>query len=309
MNYNDYYKECPKILSIIVPIRNESYYLRAVLDEFNLIEESDVELVVSDNYSDDGSWELLLNEKNSNIKLVRPQERCTPFDNWHNAISMAEGYYLYPIGGDDIFISSSLINILPLLRKKNNNIIIGHIQIFKDVTNEVLGTTNTQDEVEKLFDNGEFSILNNLSYINFDQMIFSFIPRKYQNYYMGLIDPMCYETFCLWLNWYNYYGCTLDEIHFVQDVVLMKRWYKRHDAGNFNRDQEYGVKKINIKKFKGTIKNSFNFMKVHFDLKVLIYFLFYNRQAIGTYGKKRIYSPFIHVVGSEVLSFARKYFV
>jgi len=211
------------------------------------------------------------------------------------------------MGGDDIFLSSSLRNILPLLREKKDTIIVGQIQTFHDVTNEVLSTSNSESEVKMFFDDGVFSILKNMSYINFDQIVFSFIPRKKQNRYMELIDPICYETFVLWLNWYNFYGRNIDEIYFEQDVVLMKRWHKQYNVGNFNRDQAYGVKRLNINKFKGTIKNSFNFMKVHFDLRLLIYFLFYNRQAVGAYGKKKIYSPFLHVIGGEIISFARKY--
>ena len=43
------------LLSIIVPIRNESAYIEKLIDSFAKINDSRVELLISDNHSDDAS--------------------------------------------------------------------------------------------------------------------------------------------------------------------------------------------------------------------------------------------------------------
>ncbi len=306
-NYNTHYVKNKKTLSIVVPVRNEMHYLRELLDEFYLIHENDVEIVISDNYSDDGTWEFLLNENNANIKLIRPRSSCSPFENWHNAISSSTGDYIYHIGGDDIFLSSPMKKILPLLRQKKNIIVIPEMKTFKDIDNEIIDTLNSNPEDKKYFFNDNYSSIRHLSYSNFDQLIFSFVPRENQSMYMSLIDPLCYEGFVMWLNFHNFYKININNVCFIDDTVLMKRKNRQHDSGDFNFEQYSGVKNLNRRKLIGTIKNSFSFARSHSDLKILIVLLFYQRRIVGSYGRINIYSPFVRMVLSGVLNLSRKY--
>lgn len=292
------------LLSIIVPIKNEIHYLKDLLFEISLIDAHDVEVIISDNYSDDGSWEFL-SGKNSIIKLVRPEKSCSPFENHKYALSKATGKYIYPMGGDDIFLAKSLDKILPLLKKHENIIVIGRVKTFKDVTNEITGVTNNPNTIKSFFVNDIFSIKKYLLYVNYDEMIFSFVPRNKQEF-MNKLDPINYETFAVWSNFYNFHERSMQEIYFIDEVVMMKRYFKQHESGNFTLDQGMSKSSNNIRKFKGTIKNILNFMKICFDLKIFFYLMFYNRQAIGSYGKRRVYSPFIRVVGVEVVRILRK---
>ena len=259
------------ILSVIVPIKNEINYINELLSEMSNISNNDIEIIISDNYSDDGSWEVLKKQTKSQIKIFRPPKSCTPFENHTHALSQATGKYVYPIGGDDIFLIKILNNVLPILKKHKNIIVVGRVEIFKDVTNEVIKVTNHPNVIESFFEKNIFSIKKYLSYINYDNMFFSFVPRNKQGF-MKKLHPISYETFAVWSNFYNFYGKSLDDVYFVDDIILRKRYFKQHASGNFSNDQEGREVRINIKKFKGTVKNSFQFMRVIFDLKVLIYF-------------------------------------
>ena len=173
------------------------------------------------------------------------------------------------------------------------------------MTNEIIRVTNTPDTIRSFFVNDIFSIKKYLLYVNYDQMFFSFVPRNKQEF-VNKIDPFSYETFCVWSNFFNFHKRSIQEIYFIDEVVMMKRYCKQHNAGNFNLDQGMGKPSNNIRKFQGSVRNTLNFMKVYFDLKTFFYLMFYNRQVIGSYGKKRVYSPFIRVIGVEVVKILRK---
>jgi glycosyltransferase involved in cell wall biosynthesis len=298
---------CKKTLSIVIPIKNEIHYLGDLFTELNQIEDNDVEIVISDNYSDDGSWEFLKKHRSKIIKIVRPEKSCSPFENHKYALNQSVGKYVHIVGGDDIFLSNSLNNAMPLLRKYRDIIVIGRIEKFKDVTNEVTEISNNPDTIKSFFKHEIFSIKRYLHYVNYDEIIFSFVPRDKQGFINNL-DPINYETYAVWSNFYNFYNRELKEIYFIDDTVVMKRFLKQKDAGNFNAELVSDIKRLNIEKFKGTIRNSFNFISVNFDLKVLIYLLFYTRKIIGSYGERRIYSPFVRVIRSELVFFCKKIF-
>lgn len=292
------------VLSIIIPIRNEIHYLSDLLDEINLIKEDDVEIVISDNFSDDGSYEFLLKQKNDKIKIVRPFKRCSPFENHKYALSCAKGRYVFAMGGDDILLSEPLGDVIKLIRKHKDIIVVARIQTFNDSTNAVILETNTNSEIEFFFKNEKFSLRRSLSYANYDQMLFSFIPRSNQKF-MNKLDPMCYETFAVWSNFYNFYNRSLSEIYYTDKVIYKKRYFKKNESGNFAKDQGMNDRTNNLKKFKGTIKNSLDFLKVHRNLKDFIFLLFYNRKIIGDYGTKRILSPFMRVIRNEISIFLK----
>lgn len=293
------------ILSIIIPVKNEVNYLQELLDEVYHVKNDDIEIIISDNYSDDGSWELLLKQTKYNIRLVRPPSSCNPFENHKYALDQAKGKYVFSMGGDDIFLSDCLKQVMPLLRKYDNNIVIGRVKVFNDITKELIEKTNDPKIIRSFFDNEIFSIKRYLDYINFDEMFFSFFPRENQGF-MDKLEPLSYETFASWVVMHNYYFRNLDEVIFLNEVILMKRTALANKSGNFNQELGISEPSNNIKKFIGTVKNSINFIKINFDIKVFFYLLFRKRKALGDYGSKRIHSPFVHVIGSQTLILMRK---
>ncbi len=291
-----------KILSILIPVKNEIHYLPDLLKELVDLDEC-IEIVISDNYSDDGTWEYLCG-LDSNIVVVRPPVSCSPFDNYKHSLSKATGKYIFPMGGDDIILSKSLNEIICILKKYDNIILVGRLSVFSDRDPKYHQISNKRKTIESFFDRGVFSIKKYIKYINYDELVFSFVPRNKQNFVFNL-HASSYERVAVWSNFYNFYDQKRSNIFFSSDVVLMKRVGKTLPSGNFNKDQRLDS---NVRNFIGTLTNSYNFMKVHFDLRVLVYFLLHNRQAVGAYGHKKVYSPFIRFVGSEALNFVRKYF-
>ena len=61
-----------KIISIIIPVFNEINYIETVLTRVNLQKKNfNIQIIVSDDCSNDGTYELLLNNKNLYDKLIK----------------------------------------------------------------------------------------------------------------------------------------------------------------------------------------------------------------------------------------------
>ncbi len=61
-----------KIISIVIPVFNEINYIETVLTRVNLQRKNfNIQIIVSDDCSNDGTYELLLNNKNLYDKLIK----------------------------------------------------------------------------------------------------------------------------------------------------------------------------------------------------------------------------------------------
>ncbi|HAC62617.1 MAG TPA: glycosyl transferase family 2 [Cyanothece sp. UBA12306] len=93
--------QTPKV-SIVLPSLNNRAYLE---ERFQTIIDqtfSDWELVIIDNYSDDGAWELIKEfaQRDSRFRISQaPREGI--YINWNNCIGLARGEYIYIATNDD----------------------------------------------------------------------------------------------------------------------------------------------------------------------------------------------------------------
>ena len=97
------------------------------------IDDKRVELVISDNISDDGTFEKISSITCDDIRVFRPKESLSPFDNHKFALSQAQGQFVFPLGGDDYISPDCLKYILDIL--KPGRIVVPVTRCFKDKTN------------------------------------------------------------------------------------------------------------------------------------------------------------------------------
>ncbi|MEA5534792.1 glycosyltransferase family 2 protein [Crocosphaera sp. XPORK-15E] len=91
----------PKI-SIVLPSLNNREYLEERFQTILNQTFTDWELVIIDNYSDDGAWQLIeeFAQKDSRFKISQaPREGI--YINWNNCIRLARGEYIYIATNDD----------------------------------------------------------------------------------------------------------------------------------------------------------------------------------------------------------------
>jgi glycosyltransferase involved in cell wall biosynthesis len=294
------------LLSIVAPIRNERNYISELIDSFAKINDSRVELLISDNHSDDGSLELVNSISVKNVNIVQPESRLSPFNHHVYAIKESSGKYVYPVGGDD-YISADCIKLI-LKELRPGVIVIPQLRCFDDDSRKTIEVTNLENDVESFFPNGKFSISNYLKFINYDQLIF-IVCEKSMLDHLHYIKPNSLERFASWSNIFVFSGKHLNDIVFIGSVLMHKRYNKKYLSSTFTVDQGYKQNAILDKPING-IYNSLIYLKKSRNITQTLQLLFFNRYVFGYYSKKNqqqkvrkllAFSPIAMVVLSPIL--------
>lgn len=92
--------------SILLPVHNGSKYIKECLDSIIATDYKNFELVISENFSDDGTKEIIEEYayKYDFIKVFHTNELLNQPDNWSNAITHAKGEWLMLLGVDDALV-------------------------------------------------------------------------------------------------------------------------------------------------------------------------------------------------------------
>jgi glycosyltransferase involved in cell wall biosynthesis len=118
-----------KILSVIVPVYNTEKYIQKCLESIFLNLNTDIEVIIVDDGSTDGSLDLIkkLIEKSSievgdNIKLLTQVNQGQSVAR-NNALAISKGEYIAFIDADDYISSTYFEKILPILKDENPDLI------------------------------------------------------------------------------------------------------------------------------------------------------------------------------------------
>jgi glycosyltransferase involved in cell wall biosynthesis len=118
----------PKV-SILLPNLNNCHFLDERLRTIVNQTFSDWELIIIDNYSDDGAWEVFKEwaQKDNRIKISQAP-RNGMYANWNNCIRKAKGDYIYVATSDDT-MEPELLEIMITALKKFSNCDIAHCNL------------------------------------------------------------------------------------------------------------------------------------------------------------------------------------
>lgn len=89
-------------VSICLPNLNNRVYLKERIDTIYAQTFKDWELIVCDNFSDDGAWSYFQELASMDCRVIISQkERKGMYDNWNNCIRQARGEFIYVATSDD----------------------------------------------------------------------------------------------------------------------------------------------------------------------------------------------------------------
>ena len=96
------------LLSVIIPTRERAetlkYTLATALDQGS----RNFEVIVSDNFSQDNTAEVVRSVSDPRIRLINPGRRLSMCDHWDFALERASGDYILFIGDDDALVPGSI---------------------------------------------------------------------------------------------------------------------------------------------------------------------------------------------------------
>ena len=110
-------------ISIIVPTRNRAEYLRYCLETCLSSDDTDIEVVVSDNNSSDQTRQIVSDIPDSRVRYFNTGESFSMRRNFEFALGKATGDYLVFIGDDDGLLRNGLSTLRFLIEKHRPDVI------------------------------------------------------------------------------------------------------------------------------------------------------------------------------------------
>jgi glycosyltransferase involved in cell wall biosynthesis len=105
------------VVTVCVPVFDAAPYIKQCIKSVLAQEFKDWILLVADNCSTDGTWEILQKFQHPQIKLFRHPRNLGPVANWNFVLEKAETEFVCFLGSDDYFYPNHLGNKVRLLER------------------------------------------------------------------------------------------------------------------------------------------------------------------------------------------------
>jgi hypothetical protein len=105
------------LISIVIPTRERAVVLRHALASCLRIPDDNIEIIVSDNASQDDTAAVVAAAGDPRVRYVRTPQRCSMRENFEFAVSHARGDYVFVMGDDDALIPNQFPYLRALLEK------------------------------------------------------------------------------------------------------------------------------------------------------------------------------------------------
>lgn len=140
-----------QLVSILIPVYNRVSIVGATIESAINQTYSNIEIIIVDNCSTDGTWELLQEYvyKDDRIRIFKNGENIGPVRNWKRCIEEAKGEYAKLLFSDDLI---------------SNNFIEETIAVFDSETSFVLAGIEILDlETKKIISYSEFQYFEKIA--------------------------------------------------------------------------------------------------------------------------------------------------
>lgn len=98
----------PPIVSVCIPVYNMERFIGAAIESALSQTFQDIEIIVVDNASTDGTSQIIAGFADSRIRVFRNSENIGAAGNFNRAVSLARGRYLKVLCADDVIYPSCL---------------------------------------------------------------------------------------------------------------------------------------------------------------------------------------------------------
>ena len=111
-------------ISFCIATYNRADATKKLIDELLRCKREDIQFVISDNYSNDGTWEILTQYHDERLKICKNESDGTSSaqSNWYNALQHGDGEWLYLVmGGRDRLYSSKIDELVQKIKILDEN--------------------------------------------------------------------------------------------------------------------------------------------------------------------------------------------
>lgn len=104
-------------LSILIPTRNRARYVGYAVQSAINIQSDDIEILVSENHSQDNTKAVLASYSDHRLRVISPDSPLPMHENWEFLLAESSGEWVYFLGDDDAMMAHAVEH----LRKVVNN--------------------------------------------------------------------------------------------------------------------------------------------------------------------------------------------
>ena len=140
-------------VSIVIPTYNRETIIRETLDSAINQEFGDFEIVVVDNCSTDGTYDILkeYQEKYKNMRIYQNEENIGPVRNWKKAIELARGEYVKILWSDDQIDRKFLKETVPILETdKSIGFVYTKVMIYNEKSKNIVYSRKQSGKIKML---------------------------------------------------------------------------------------------------------------------------------------------------------------
>lgn len=214
------------MISIAMTTYNGSKYLQKQLDSILNQSISDFELIICDDNSNDGTFEILKNyeEIDSRIKIYRNENNLGFRKNFEKAISLSSGEYIALCDQDDIWIEDHLKILAENLKNKTAS--VGNAQII-DENDFLIG--DLLSERDRYFVDGDdgWKLSRILLYGNPFQGTSSMYKKELFNYALPIPEKVEYHD-----AWFSAVACCMNGLYYTFEPITNYRIHSNNASGN-----------------------------------------------------------------------------
>jgi glycosyltransferase involved in cell wall biosynthesis len=124
----------PGLVSILIPVYNRAHLIEETVQSALAQTYSPIEVVVVDNASPDGTWEVLqrLAVQDARVRIFRNASNIGPVRNWRACVDQARGEYAKILWSDDLIAPDYLARCVPMLADPAVGFVYTWATVFSD---------------------------------------------------------------------------------------------------------------------------------------------------------------------------------
>lgn len=136
-----------KLVSVIIPAYNAEEHLKETLDSLIRQRFKDFEIIIIDDGSEDGTWEIIkyYQEKYPKIICAYQQENCGQSATRNRALKYVKGKYIAFVDADDIVDRDYLKTLYDACVQESADIAVGGYKKFESDSKKIIYTRNAKN--------------------------------------------------------------------------------------------------------------------------------------------------------------------
>lgn len=261
-----------KLVSVCIPNYNGSKYIRDAIESALIQINSDIEIVVCDDQSDDNSWGIISSYKDNRIKAFKNERNLGMVGNFREVLGKASGNYIIFLNYDDILCPDSLKKMRGILDDNPEcSFVFGNVKYIGDRSGQ------THFNFSRILEPNEWINSSIKDGGNKTYQCGTLFRRPSEEAELTIVDLVFFD-------WYLWLRLGQSKVAFLNDVVGCYRYHvsnqtKQQTPGNLNN--YLGLRKVLVLSFNNGILNSKQLIK-GIDNLTLKYSINYFREFINS---------------------------